>query len=70
MTVRYISYASIFDSKTGLQHNLEDVTNDEEVQKKLNEHEAYLFPLKYKPKSLPTDPSALASALSAFIDDC
>ena len=49
ITVRYINFAGILDSKTNLQYQLEDVTNDEELQKKLNEHEAYLFPLKYKP---------------------
>jgi len=36
----------------------------------LDEHESYLFPLKYKPGSLPTDPSDLASSLGAFIDEC
>jgi hypothetical protein len=46
------------------------VTNDEEMQKKLNEHEAYLFPLKYKPESMPTDTSELGSSLVEFIDKC
>ena len=46
------------------------MTNDEEIRKKLDEHEAHLFPLKYKPDALPTDPSSLASSLSEFIDKC
>ena len=70
LTVRFLNYGYMFNSKSKKTYNLQDVQNDETLQLELVKDDPYIFPLKYKPRSLSQEMSDLGPSLSSFVDDC
>lgn len=68
MTIRYVDYSSIFDSKSLRSYYLSDIEQDIKIQKLLTID--HLFPLKYKPTFKIGDKKSIGAQLINFIDEC
>ena len=69
MTVRYINYGYLYNSKTKKIYNLQDVEADTAIQEELIKDDNYIFPLKNKLRSSPPDIESLGPHLKKFAND-